>query len=200
MNNNVFINCPFDDIYIPFLDSILFSIYFCNFKPRCALEIEDGTQNRLEKIYNIIEDCDLGIHDISRTELNAHNLPRFNMPFEFGIFLGAKRYGSKRQKIKSCLILDTKKFRYQEFISDIAGHDIKAHNNNPRQIIKNIRNWLNSLNTGSKLPGATAIINKYEEFLKKKPQIFKKFHLALDDVEYADNIQIIEEWINQNPI
>ncbi|MBW1650425.1 MAG: hypothetical protein JRJ44_07085 [Deltaproteobacteria bacterium] len=55
MNNNVFINCPFDDIYIPLFDSILFSIYFCNFKPRCALEVEDGTQNRLEKIYNIID-------------------------------------------------------------------------------------------------------------------------------------------------
>jgi hypothetical protein len=48
---------------------------------RCALEKEDGGQVRLEKLYEIIEACGSGIHDLSRTTLDAeHRLPRFNMP------------------------------------------------------------------------------------------------------------------------
>lgn len=198
MNRNVFINCPFDDKYIPIFDSILFAIYFCGCKPRCALEIDDGSLVRLFKIYSIIEKCDLGIHDISRTELNNNNLPRFNMPFEFGIYMGAKRFGGRKQKIKSCLIFDVEKYRYMEFISDISGQDIKSHNNDPKQVIKMIRNWLNTYSTLSPLPGANAIIKKYQQYFIDRPHILKSLNLIDDDVQYSDRIQIIEEWIALN--
>ncbi|MCG8306173.1 MAG: hypothetical protein MI975_02200 [Cytophagales bacterium] len=141
MNRNIFINCPFDEDYSNIFDSILFAIYFCGCKPRCAMEIDDGSQIRLDKIYDIIEDSDLGIHDISRTQLNINGLPSFNMPFEFGIFMGAKRFGGSKQKTKSCLIFDTDRFRYMEFISDISGQDIKSHENDPVLVIRKIRNW-----------------------------------------------------------
>ncbi len=200
MNLNVFVNCPFDDNYVPLFEAILFSIYFCGFKPRCALEVDDASQNRLEKIYSIIEECDLGIHDISRIELNLNNLPRFNMPLEFGIFLGAKRFGGRRQKSKMCMVFDSENYRYQQFISDIAGQDIKAHNNNPEQIIRINRNWFNSLGNHRSFPGANAIIGKFNDFLIQKPQILQELNLTPDDVQYADNIQIIEEWIKQSQI
>ena len=46
-----------------------------------ALEDGDAGQVRIDKIYNIIEDCRYGIHDIPRTELDAIScLPRFNTP------------------------------------------------------------------------------------------------------------------------
>ena len=48
------------------------------------------------------------------------------MPLELGIFLGAKRFGRAEQKGKVCLILDTERYRYQQFMSDIAGQDISA--------------------------------------------------------------------------
>ena len=49
----------------------------------------------------MIADCRYGIHDISRTELDRDSgLPRFNMPLELGIFLGAKRFGAEEQKRK----------------------------------------------------------------------------------------------------
>src|SRR5436309_2463573 len=47
--------------------------------------------------------------------------------FEFGAFLGAKRFGSGRQKAKSCLVLDVERYRFQMFLSDIAGQDIASH-------------------------------------------------------------------------
>jgi len=200
MNKNIFINCPFDDDYFELFDAILFAIYFCGCKPRCALEIDDGTQIRLDKIFTIIEECDLGLHDISRTELNLHNLPRFNMPLEFGVFLGAKRFGGKKQKNKSCIIFDKDQYRYMEFISDISGQDIKAHDNLPDRIIREIRNWLNTFDELGRLPGATAIIRKYEEYLRNKPAVLEELDLTDEDVQYADTTQIIENWIILNPL
>ena len=50
------------------------------------------------------------------------------MPLELGIFLGSKKYGDKKNKTKVCLVIDKEQYRYQIFISDIAGQDIKSHN------------------------------------------------------------------------
>jgi hypothetical protein len=61
---------------------------------------------RIGKIARIIRECQWGIHDISRTEPNPSGLPRFNMPLERGIFLGARWFRDRPQKRKSCLIRD----------------------------------------------------------------------------------------------
>ncbi|MEO1034443.1 MAG: hypothetical protein AAFX44_02670 [Pseudomonadota bacterium] len=66
---------------------------------------------------------------------NENGLPRFNMPLELGVFVGAKRFGDSAQKNKKTLILDREPYRYQEFISDIAGQDIKSHDADPAQAI-----------------------------------------------------------------
>ena len=113
-NHNVFVNCPFDADYKPLFDAMVFTIHDCGFIARCALEEGDASQVRIDKIYSIIEDCGYGIHDISRTELDATSgFPRFNMPLELGIFLGAKRFGVDEQKRKKCLVMDREPYRYQ---------------------------------------------------------------------------------------
>ena len=62
-----------------------------------------------------------GIHDISRTDLDSiHRLPRFNMPLELGIFLGARHYGKVEQRQKKVLIFDIEPFRFQKFMPSIA--------------------------------------------------------------------------------
>ena len=114
---------------------MVFAVHDCGFIARCALEEEDASQVRIDKIYSIIADCRYGIHDISRIELDdASGFPRFNMPLELGIFLGAKKFGVEEQKKKKCLVLDREPYRYQQFISDIAGQDIQAHNNTPEKL------------------------------------------------------------------
>ena len=103
----VFINCPFDAEFEPLFKVILFATSDCGFNPRCALEADDGSIVRIDKLIRIIRECNYGIHDISRTELDRiSRLPRFNMPFELGLFLGAKRFGGARQRRKTCLILE----------------------------------------------------------------------------------------------
>jgi len=72
-NESVFINCPFDKDYKALFDAIVFTIFDCGFIARCALEENDSSVNRIEKIYAIISECRYGIHDISRTELDPDN-------------------------------------------------------------------------------------------------------------------------------
>jgi len=194
-DDNVFINCPFDKEYLDLFDAILFTIYTCGLRPRCALEIDDGGQVRIEKINRIIDECRFGIHDISRTELDkTSKLPRFNMPFELGLFLGAKRFGSKRHQSKVLIIMDTEVHRYQKYISDISGQDIKSHNNNPEKIIKCIRDVFNSMHIKGTIAGAKDITQNYRKFQSLQPILMEELKLHPDDITYADKVQMIERW------
>src|ERR1700679_3192363 len=97
-NTFVFINCPFDDGFKDILYAMVFTVYRCGFTPRSALEEDNALENRLSKIERIIHECKFGIHDISRTEVNEKGLPRFNMPFELGMFFGLKSHPDVHQK------------------------------------------------------------------------------------------------------
>src|SRR3954465_12360958 len=55
--NSVFVNCPFDGSYTPLFEAMVFTIFDCGFRARCALEIDDSGQIRIEKIFNIIAEC-----------------------------------------------------------------------------------------------------------------------------------------------
>ncbi|MDT0631432.1 hypothetical protein [Rubrivirga litoralis] len=78
----VFVNCPFDPDYAPVFDAVVFAVHDAGFVARCALEEDDSARVRVEKIYDIIGACRLGVHDVSRTELDpAMGLPRFNIPW-----------------------------------------------------------------------------------------------------------------------
>src|ERR1044072_2051009 len=136
-NSSVFINCPFDDGFKPIFQAIVFAVFDCGFIPRHAKENSDSDIVRIRKIEKLILQCRYGIHDISKADLDAvSGLARFNMPLELGLFLGCKWYGKIKHKKKSCLILDTHRFRYQQFISDISGQDIREHNNSPESAVK----------------------------------------------------------------
>jgi len=109
--------------------ALIFAIEDCRFLARCSLEVEDSGEGRVHKIIKLIKECGLGIHDISRIELNPEGLPRFNMPYELGLFIGCTVFGGGPHKSKKTLILDRERHRYAKFISDIAGQDIQDHAN-----------------------------------------------------------------------
>jgi hypothetical protein len=142
---------------------------------RCGLEIEDSSEVRIEKIAKIIKECKYGIHDISYTGLDQDpGLPRFNMPFELGMFIGAKRFGDGIQRKKVCLILDKERCRYQRFIPDIAGQDIQAHKNDVQEVIKVIRNRLQNTSGGAVIPGGNEIRRRYLMLKDELPDLCKK--------------------------
>ena len=195
-NDNVFLNCPFDLAYKQLFDAMVFAVHDCGFIARCALEEGDASQVRIDKIYNIIANCRYGIHDISRTELDKHSgLPRFNMPLELGVFLGAKKFGKNEQKKKNCLILGKEQYRYQQFISDIAGQDVPAHNNNPEEIVKAVRNWLRDASKRRTIPSGSIIWKRYQKFRKQLPQIAQAFQLEVEELIFNDYTFVLAEWL-----
>lgn len=196
-NDAVFINCPFDDEYTPVLRAIIFCVYRCGFVPVTALGEDNALDNRLLKIQKCVEACRYGIHDISRTEVNANHLPRFNMPFELGLFFGAKYFGNKQQKNKNALIFDREKYRYQQFISDLNGVDIKAHNNDANTVIRKVRDWLFVSSRRKTIPGHTIIQQQHKTFSKELPAIVKRLGLDLYDIPFNDFCLITEETIRE---
>lgn len=200
-HDNVFVNCPFDSDYNQLFDAIVFTVHDCGFVARCALEIEDSSEVRIDKIYNIIEDCRYGIHDISRTELDkVSGLPRFNMPLELGIFLGAKRFGIEEQKVKSCLVMDKEPYRYQKFISDIAGQDISVHKNSQEEVVKIVRNWLHSVSDRQTIPGGSIIWKHFQDFLSDKSQVAHEMRYGIEDLQdFYNYANVVAEWLSRQP-
>src|SRR5687768_1805899 len=107
--------------------------------------MEDSSEVRINKIIRLIGECRLAVHDISRTQLDPESrLPRFNMPLELGIFIGAKAFGAAEHRGKAAIVLDTDRYRYQRYISDIAGHDIRSHSRKPAKAIHEVRSFLST--------------------------------------------------------
>lgn len=197
---SVFINVPFDKTYSRLSNAIIFAVHDCGFVARSALEIEDSGQARVEKILDIIEQCKFGIHDISRAGLDRKTrLSRFNMPLELGFFLGAKRYGSERDHAKRCLVLDRDRYRYRNFCSDIAGQDIRAHNNDPRSAVRAVRDWLSSYRSGVLIPGGKIVFERYEAFLAQLPQQARDLKLDHRELTFGDYTHLVVGWLSKTP-
>lgn len=180
----------------------MFAIHDCGFEARSALEAEDGGEEWIRKIKRIIRECRFGVHDISRVQLDPDNgLPRFTMPLELGLFLGAQEYGAGVQKNKRSLVLDTEPYRYQKFCSDLAGQDIRAHHDDPAFAVAAVRAMLSTaLNGTARLPGAAAIRTRYDLFRADLPDICGQLHVTVDELQFVGLRAFIMEWLAEHPL
>lgn len=199
---NVFINCPFDSTYRPLFEAIVFATYDCGFNPRCSLEVDDSSQVRIDKITEIIRESGLAVHDISRTQLDrGTRLPRFNMPLELGLYLGAKLFGSGADTRKAAVILDSDRYRYQKFISDIAGQDIRAHGGSRDEAIRQVRDFLSThCEPDVFLPGGNRIVERYHRFQQGLPITCRTMHLDASTLNFRDLTTLIRVWLSRNPL
>jgi hypothetical protein len=196
MTNDVFINCPFDPQYRPLLRAILFAVHDCGFRARSALEVEDSGEVRVQKILRIIGESPYGIHDISRVEA-----PRFNMPLELELFLGAKAFGVAEQQEKRCIVLDEEPYRYQKYCSDIAGQDIRAHGGKPHLAIELVRNWLSTTHAaqGTVISSGSVIAKRYRAYRAALPAWCEKLQLNARRLPFGDQVALIVAWLDGNP-
>jgi hypothetical protein len=198
-SDQVFVNCPFDKGYQPIFDAIVFAITDLGFVARSAREDDDAGEFRLAKIQRIIEQCKYGVHDISAVKLDGkHKLPRFNMPLELGLFLGCKRYGGKGHFNKVSLIFDSDPYRYQIFISDIAGQDIHSHSGKVETAIRELRTWLATSSKRKQLPGGKDIFDRYGRFQTDFPALCAELKLQPAEVTFKDLRQMIVDWLKLN--
>lgn len=192
---NVFINCPFDDEYTPIFEAIVFTIQACGFRPICARSRLNSSDVRLYKILDLIASCRFSIHDLSRTELDRVNtLPRFNMPLEPGIDIGCRAYGAGQSE-KSFLIFDRDRFRFQTYVSDIAGQDVADHENEPAKAIGRVRDWLRTEAGRTDIPGAKAMQLRYVDFRTDLPAICERFELDISALTFADFLFALASWL-----
>jgi hypothetical protein len=193
---DVFINCPFTADYQNHFQATVFTVVRSGFTPRCARESDDGGEVRFEKICRIISGCPYAVRDISKTEPDADSgLPRFNMPFELGLFLGAKRFGGRPHRQKKSLIFDRAPFRYQSFISDISGQDIHPHNGEVDQLIRELATWLRDQAGDPKVPGGIAVADEYSKFKADLPSIAGDMQLQLSELTFKDLVVVVARWI-----
>lgn len=180
-NGNVFINCPFDDDYLPCFEALLFVITISGYRVRCALEESDGGDIRLEKLCRLIEASDDTIHDLSRTEAGKLGLPRFNMPFELGLVMGARLYGIRRQRSKRACIMVGRDYVLPRYLSDLAGSDPEAHEERPHEVIRIVRGYLHTSPSGQGLPGAAHMIELFERFRSDLPFLARQARLTVEE-------------------
>lgn len=193
---DVFINCPFDDGYRPMFNGIVFAIVRSGFRPRCSREVDDGAATRLHTIEDIIEECRYGVHDISRTECDGDPpLPRFNMPLELGLFLGARRYGGTDHNSKRCIILDRDQYRFQRFISDIAGQDPHAHGDDVGLAIERVSAWLRVQSRSRTVPGGRLIARQYDDFSAELPAMAGAFGLEVEELTFGELVTFATEFV-----
>ncbi len=194
--SDVFINCPFDESFADGFRALVFAVIACGFTVRCAREEDDGSETRIDKLYRIIQESRYGIHDISYVKIDpATKLPRFNMPFELGLFLAAKRYGSDGQKLKKCLIQDSEPFRYRQSISDLSGIDPWDHGGDPRRMVRNVNYFLNVSTKRLTIPSEEAVLSSYDRFMRALPTMLATKKIKLAHLGFVNYEALVISWV-----
>jgi hypothetical protein len=123
------------------------------------------------------------------------------MPLELGLFLGAQEYGGGEQARKRSLVLDTERYRYQKFCSDIAGQDIRSHEGQPARLITAVRAMLSTaLDGDGRMPGPATIRARFARFRADLPAISRRLHVRVSELQFVEFRALVEEWLTRNPL
>lgn len=197
---NVFINCPFDATFVPLLRPLIFSILYLGYTPRIATERSDSGEVRIDKIRGLIEESKLSIHDLSRIHsAKKEEFYRMNMPFELGVDVGCRFFKEGRAGDKKCLILEKEKYRYQKALSDMSGSDIKNHNDEPEELVRQVRNWFIE-NEIQHADSGTKIWQTFNEFMadfyqERRDEGFKDRDLEM--MPLPEYISFTRKWLRE---
>ena len=198
-SDQVFINCPFDDEYFGLFFALVFTTLDCGFIPRCSKEIDNATEFRLRGIVGLMRECKYSIHDLSRVQIDKRTkLPRFNMPFELGIFYGAKSFGQDIHRKKNCVVLEKRPYRYRKFISDMSGIDVKPHDNSMKKCVTAVRNWLATASRRKMIPEAERIYSRYRRFRRNLEKLSKARGVDYHTMPFVELTRYISEWLEIN--
>lgn len=201
-DQNIFINCPFDNDYYPILRPLIFTIVYHGYKPRISLENSDSGQPRLEKLKNLISESRYSIHDLSRLQsTKKKEFYRLNMPFELGIDFGCRVFSENDHAGKKFLILEKERYNYMKALSDINGFDIKSHGYEPQGVIKAVRNWFVETLGVRNANSPTVIWYNFTDFFanlfdQKQAEGFTKEEI--DYMPIREFVDHVEEWKGNN--
>ncbi|MBI1354877.1 MAG: hypothetical protein GC160_11060 [Acidobacteria bacterium] len=133
---SVFINCPFDDDFNPFLDAILLAAVACGLDPRSPDELGPWhPKPRLERIQDLMKASKYSIHDLSRLRGEGDdNFARMNMPFELGMARGLWLSDPARDMI----VLTDTTYDLPVALSDLGGLDVLPYGSDPSLMLRRL--------------------------------------------------------------
>ena len=119
------------------------------------------------------------------------------MPFELGLDIGCRVFSCDVRSQKRCLILETQQYEYQKALSDLANSDIKRHQDEPEEVIRQVRNWFVEVGIEG-LPSGTVIWDEFNEFMadfyqERKAEGF--MHKDLQMMPVPEYVRFIEDWL-----
>jgi hypothetical protein len=177
----------------------MFTALYCNILPRCTREYANVADYRLDNIVKLIQECRYGIHDLSFVELDEKsNLPRQNMPFELGLFMGAIKFGGEDHKTKSFVMLDNIEHDSKKALSDLAGKDPNFHERNLQKAITAVRDWLATEVKADFLHSGKLIYESYNRFVFDLPALALRFRQDADNLIYIDRLRLMNSWLAEN--
>lgn len=199
-NKNVFINCPLDNKYDPFLRCMIFTLVYLGLNPRLSSETVDCSKDRLTNILGMIKQSKYSIHDISMMQASKKNeIFRMNMPFELGIDFGvANCEEDSCFSTKKLLIMESDKYLYKKAISDLSGRDIYCHDYDSAKLVKIIRDWFVSCEAVTYSDGYNEI---YEQFVYLSSDVWDamgeqgKKGLACNEMPIPEYIRFAKSWV-----
>lgn len=182
----IFINCPYDKKYKPLFFALIYICQFYEYEPIFAAD-EGSSSDRMGIIVDCMKKSKYSIHDISRIESKN---PRFNMPFELGMYYMHMHENAKEKKM---LVLEGKANISDITLSDLSGTEIKCHNNKLEDLFKAVRPFFIQLkkdkkDSASKMYEDYLVKCLYEIEVKAKDNGFKSY-LDLDFSEFKGYVK-----------
>lgn len=198
-DQNVFINCPFDDEYRTLLKPLLFTIRYCRLNPRIASERMDSGEIRFDKILEIIQESKFSIHDLSRVKADeAGEYYRMNMPLEIGLDFGCKEFHpDPKYRQKKSLILEGERFSLHKALSDLSGADVKCHHNQAEKMVESVRSWLVEIDL-QRVPGPNLIWDDFNFFNADLYSQFSKNgfkNAQIDRLPIPEFLDFMDYWL-----
>lgn len=135
---SVFLNIPYDAAFENLYLAYIAGVSAFGLKPRAALEIPTSNR-RLERILELIQECQYSIHDLSRVQLDLARprTPRFNMPFELGLTVALEKVAIPGH---AWVICESQRFRLKKSLTDLDGTDPYIHDGTVRGLFRELGN------------------------------------------------------------
>jgi hypothetical protein len=123
---------------------------------------------RLERILDLIRQCEYSVHDLSRVEIDraAPQTPRFNMPFELGLSVALEKSGKDEKR--GWFVCESRNYRLAKSLSDLNGTDPFIHNGTIEGVFRELANMF-------RRPGKQPTVQEMRLVYRKLGKICRQF-------------------------
>lgn len=197
-DNAIFINCPFDDGYLPLLRALLFVARFYGLEIKIASSDLDSKSNRLTRIIALMKETKYSVHDLSKMRSNQEGeYYRMNMPFELGL-----DYGIGGDE-KVFLIFENEPYKLKIALSDINGWDVRPHLDKPETLIMEFRRWIvvnRDLPATLKSFSSSDIWYKYNDFYGSFSDYMTIHNLKDEEISIPEYLEFVDTYLGDSSI